>query len=178
MGGLATGIEEVLPAVLLIVMTGIVAGDVVLRYLFSQPQAWVHELALLLFVWQLFLGAAGAARRRLHIGVEFFASLLSGRMRALHLVLANLMMTTIVAISATLALRFALAARRDFQVLGVSYTWMYMAVPIGLGLFSLHATGDTLAALRALVTGNLAAEIPLADTGIRERPPSSGEQDS
>ena len=175
LGGVSTGIEEVVPAVLLIVMTGIVVVDVVLRYVFSEPQSWVHELALLLFVWQLFLGAAGAARRRLHIGVEFFGSFLRGRLRALQLLLAHLMVLAIVGLSAVLALQFALAARRDFEVLGVSYRWMYMAVPIGLGLFFVHTAGHTFGTLRALVTGDLASAPGPGRAGIRQGGSPGGE---
>lgn len=168
LGSTATAIEEIVPAVLLIVMTGIVTMDVILRYIFSRSQPWVHELALLLFVWQLFLGAAGAARRRLHIGVEFFAGLLKGRVRALQLLLAQLLMLAILGISAVLAWQFAFAARRDFEVLGVSYRWMYLAVPVGLGLFFIHVTGHAFGHLRGLVAGDGASQIRLGDPGFQE----------
>lgn len=177
LGKAATVIEEIIPAVLLAAMTGIVTTDVILRYIFSRPQPWVHELALLLFVWQLFLGAAGAARRRLHIGVEFFAGFLRGRLRSLQLLLAQLLMLGILGISAALAWQFALVARRDFEALGVSYRWMYMAVPVGLGLFSIHVAGHAFGHARGLAVGAVASPIRVSPgPEFQEIEPQPGEE--
>ena len=61
----------VLIASLLIAATvSLTFGQVVLRYLFNNPQTWAEEIGRYLFVWITFLGAAVAFRRDTHIRVD------------------------------------------------------------------------------------------------------------
>jgi TRAP-type C4-dicarboxylate transport system permease small subunit len=45
-------------------------AQVVLRYVFNNPQAWAEEVGRYLFVWITFLGAAAAFSRDAHIRVD------------------------------------------------------------------------------------------------------------
>ena len=45
-------------------------AQVVLRYLFNNPQTWVEEVGRYLFIWITFLGAAVAFARDSHIRVD------------------------------------------------------------------------------------------------------------
>jgi TRAP-type C4-dicarboxylate transport system permease small subunit len=61
---------EWLMALALSVMVVLVFGNVVLRYVFNSGIAAAEELARLMFVWMIFLGAILAMRRHAHLGVE------------------------------------------------------------------------------------------------------------
>jgi TRAP-type C4-dicarboxylate transport system permease small subunit len=61
---------EWLMALALSVMVVLVFGNVVLRYAFNSGIAAAEELARLMFVWMIFLGAILALRRHAHLGVE------------------------------------------------------------------------------------------------------------
>ena len=61
---------EWLMALALSIMVALVFGNVVLRYVFNSGIAAAEELARLMFVWMIFLGAILALRRHAHLGVE------------------------------------------------------------------------------------------------------------
>jgi TRAP-type C4-dicarboxylate transport system permease small subunit len=61
---------EWLMALALAVMVVMVFGNVVLRYVFNSGIAAAEEMARLMFVWLIFLGAILALRRHAHLGVE------------------------------------------------------------------------------------------------------------
>jgi len=50
----------------------LVFSQVVARYLFDRPQAWVEELCAYLFIWTVFLGAGAAMKLDRHIRVSSF----------------------------------------------------------------------------------------------------------
>ena len=53
--------------------------QVLFRYIFNNSLNWTEELAKYLFVWMTFIGAAGAFKDHIHIGVDFFVDLLPSR---------------------------------------------------------------------------------------------------
>ena len=61
---------EWLMALALALMVALVFANVVMRYMFSSGFAGAEELARLLFVWLIFLGAILALRNHAHLGVE------------------------------------------------------------------------------------------------------------
>lgn len=50
----------------------LIFSQVVARYLFNQPQAWIEELCTYLFIWVVFLGAGAAMKLDRHIRVASF----------------------------------------------------------------------------------------------------------
>ena len=73
---------EYLMALALSVMVVLVFGNVVLRYLFNSGFAAAEELARLMFVWLIFLGAILALRHHGHLGVEMVQAKLPRPLRA------------------------------------------------------------------------------------------------
>ncbi len=66
----AEKLVEGLMALDLTIMVGLVFSNVVARYGFGSGFAGAEELARLLFVWMIFLGAILGLRSRSHLGVE------------------------------------------------------------------------------------------------------------
>lgn len=58
-------------------------AQVVLRYVFNNPQSWVEEVGRYLFVWITFLGAAAAFSRDTHIRVDALVLLMGKRAQRL-----------------------------------------------------------------------------------------------
>lgn len=80
---LAERLVEGLMGLALGVMVVLVFGNVILRYVFNTGLPWGEEIARLMFVWMIFLGAILALRRNAHIGVEVLqAKLPAGARRA------------------------------------------------------------------------------------------------
>jgi len=58
---------EVLSALLMIVIIGLLLTAVLTRYVFSQPLVWVDEIVSLSFIWVTMIGAALAMHRNEHL---------------------------------------------------------------------------------------------------------------
>jgi len=67
---------DILLAILLGSLVVIMFIQVFFRYVLNNSLSWSEELAKYLFVWMTFLGAALCLRDKLHIGVDYFVSLL------------------------------------------------------------------------------------------------------
>ncbi|MES2756683.1 MAG: TRAP transporter small permease [Pseudomonadota bacterium] len=83
---------EYLMALALFIMVVLVFGNVVLRYLFDTGFAAAEELARLMFVWLIFLGAILALRHHGHLGVEMVQAKLPRPLRRACAVLSHLLM--------------------------------------------------------------------------------------
>ncbi|OWW20966.1 TRAP transporter small permease [Noviherbaspirillum denitrificans] len=82
---------EILMALALAIMAGCVFGNVVLRYAFNTGIAAAEEIARLMFVWLIFLGAILATRRHAHLGVEMLQAALPPSARKVCAVASHLL---------------------------------------------------------------------------------------
>lgn len=64
--------EEVLLAVLLLVIAFVVFFQVIARYVFNSPLSWSDELARYALVWSTFLSASYCVRQRISIKIDQF----------------------------------------------------------------------------------------------------------
>jgi TRAP-type C4-dicarboxylate transport system permease small subunit len=121
--------------------------QVVARFVFAAPYSWAEELAVLLFAWITFLGAAAVQRDDSHLSIDTLRSQLSPRGARTLDVVRRL---AIVACCAVLIWQgVALSMRMwplEFPAMGVSRSLLYLSVPVGFA-FSL------VFALRSLRTG-------------------------
>jgi len=124
---------------LLAAMACIVFANVTLRYLTNDSLVWAEEVARYLMVWLTFLGAGQVLRFGGHIAIENLHDVLPARLgRALRglLVLALLGFFGVMAwygVVYASAMRFQTTAAT-----GVSFAWVYMAIPIGFALLAIH----------------------------------------
>ena len=74
--------------------------QVVVRYIFNEPQAWIEELCTYLFIWIVFLGAAVAMKLDRHIRVSSFEGVIGLKtklfLRILSLVVTLVALTLVV----------------------------------------------------------------------------------
>lgn len=137
--------EAVAGAALAAVFAAVVWG-VFARYVAPRPAVWTGEVAAIGFAWVVFVGAAAAARRRLHVGVDLFTARLPGRMRALLERIVNLGLAVLLGYMAWLSWQIGLEAMdRPTPVLRLPYSVMYLAPVVGL---SAMAAGSLLDAVR------------------------------
>lgn len=141
-------VDETLPAYLLGIMVVAIVYAVISRYGFSRPLTWGNELAVALSVWQVFLASAGAARRRMHIGVEVLVNLLPPRGRAVQELVANAVVFGVLVCFVYLGYQFSLQPAKQLQMIGLDYAWIYRAVPAGFSLLALHIAANMWLAAR------------------------------
>lgn len=146
--------EDTIPAVLMMTLVLVIALGVVMRYVFRMPQMWVYEIATVLFVWQVLLAAAGAVRRRMHIGMDPLGSLLNHRTRALQAMLIGLIVIGVALGLALLGFGLAATTTKSLQGLGWGYATVYAAVPVSGALIILHSAMQLRHAVRGFRANN------------------------
>ncbi len=85
-------VTEWIMALMLAVMVALVFGNVVLRYVFNSGIVAAEEIARLMFVWLVFLGATLALRRNQHLGLELLQARLPAPIRRACAVVSHLLM--------------------------------------------------------------------------------------
>jgi TRAP-type C4-dicarboxylate transport system permease small subunit len=65
-----SNIAEWIAAILVVALAVVVFVQVFNRYVLKTPLAWSEDLAMLLFQWVAFLGAAIGVKRMRHFGIE------------------------------------------------------------------------------------------------------------
>ena len=74
---------EMLCALLLTVIVGLLLAGVLSRYVFSLPVIWIDEVASICFLWLAMLGAALALDRNEHLRLTLFVNSMPQRWRSL-----------------------------------------------------------------------------------------------
>lgn len=69
--------------VMLFVMLGLLAAQVVMRYFFGAPPSWTEETAISLFAWVVLLYGTVGVREGFHVAVDFLPDTASPRLRRL-----------------------------------------------------------------------------------------------
>ena len=108
-------------------------AQVVLRFVFSDPRAWVEEVGRYLFVWITFLGAAVAVAHDAHIRVDAFVQRLGpGGQRATDALrrLVDLVCLAFITWSGVLVV-WRNRTSEFYTIDGAPQVVFYLAVPVG-----------------------------------------------
>jgi TRAP-type C4-dicarboxylate transport system permease small subunit len=147
-------VEIIVPSALMIGMVVVVSAGVVARYAFNHPIAAAGELATLMAMWAIFLGAAGAMGRGLHLSVETLVHKFSVRSKAATDAAVGAVLMVVLFWIAWIGYEFAIGTRfRQLQTLGIPYAHMTMAVPVGCLLIGLHVLQNLPGRLKVALTG-------------------------
>ena len=120
----------------LAVMALLVFGNVVLRYGFDCGIAISEELARLLFIWLIFLGAILASRQHAHIGFDTLVKSLPHRWKKAAVAFTGLLMLAACIIFVVGGWQqTTINLDNSYPVLGISYAWLYgSAIVFGFGM--------------------------------------------
>ncbi len=133
--GVTRALELIIVACLA-TMAMLVFGNVVLRYGFDSGIAVSEELARLLFVWLIFLGAILASRQHAHIGFDTLVkSLPAGWKKVAIAFTGSLMLAACVIFVIGGWQQTNINLDNSYPVLGISYAWLHgSAVVFGVGM--------------------------------------------
>lgn len=135
--------------ILVVLIAGIVAIAVVFRYVFNQPLLFSFDLAVVLFVWLIFLGLTRAAHEGAHLAVDMLVTTLpAGAQRVLDIGM-RLMMIAISIFVIVYGLDLTQRTRMEIASMRISMAWTYAAAPAGFALL----TGYEIYALVQLLRG-------------------------
>ena len=124
-------LEEILGAILFIMMFAILVAQIIFRQIFDSPLVWSEELAILLFTYVGMLGVSIGIKYRQHVFIDFLYNKFSGK----GLKVANTFIQSVVFISlvAMIQIGYKLFLRKKiFQLIAlkISAGWMYVALPL------------------------------------------------
>jgi len=113
----------------------ILVAAIVLRELFGIALVWANEVAIVLFVWSVFIGAGIAFAENAHIRFNIVVSRLplTGR-RAIGLLVSYGGLVVLVGFLVTSIYVMYVYRDQRFTTIDASATWEWVAVPLGMTL--------------------------------------------
>ena len=136
------GIDDIIATVALAGIIVFTSLNVFFRFVLNNPISWAEEITLALFIWMVFIGISSAMKRDGHVGVDYFVKkvpkplrILSSIVRAVAIYYALIYVLIFLGLDLT-----SYAENKLTPVLGLSYQFIDIAVPIGGLLTAIHFT--------------------------------------
>jgi tripartite ATP-independent transporter DctM subunit len=133
--GVAWRALEWIAGLLIAVITGLVALQVLFRYVVNYTLPWSEELSRYLFLWGSLLGAVVALGRGAHLGVDSLVRRVPSGIRDL---VARIVAVLVVAFALVLGWQGMIllpsTVSQHSPTLGLSMVWVFAAVPVTAGL--------------------------------------------
>lgn len=127
---IAEGVEWVC-AVLVALLAAVVFLQVFNRFVLKTPLAWSEDLAMLLFQWVAFLGAAVGVKRMRHFGIELVVRALPDQIRHRVELAVPLIMGIVAVTMISEGIKLvALNRTRIYSTMDLSYTWAFLPIPV------------------------------------------------
>ena len=119
-------------AVAVVALTVIVCLQVFNRFVLKTPLAWSEDIAMLLFQWVVFLGAALGVKRLRHFGIELVVRHFPERLRYV----VDLLTPAVMAVVALVMIFqgwaiLELNRTRIFSSMDLTYIWAFLPIPLG-----------------------------------------------
>ena len=113
--------------------------QVFFRYVMNAPLYWSEEIARYAFVWLVFIGAAIASKRGAHIGVDYLVMHLPDVSRNILAIIVNLLVLFFIACVIYMSVGVIKSNMTQLSpAMRIPMGYIYMAIPIGLGISSVY----------------------------------------
>lgn len=123
--------EEIMSVILLAGLTTLVFVSALMRTI-NMPLNWAQDIALVAFAWMIFLGSDIAVRGPGLIGVNIFAKKLPAIIqKGLDIVFKIVIIIFLGVLVFNGFIMTVQGWEREITTLGISYSWVTMAVPVG-----------------------------------------------
>jgi TRAP-type C4-dicarboxylate transport system permease small subunit len=117
--------------VLVVALAVVVFLQVFNRFVLKAPLAWSEDLAMLLFQWVAFLGAAVGVKRRRHFGIELVVRKLSEKSRRWIEILVPFIVGIVAVTMITEGYKLIqFNINRIYSSMDLSYIWAYLPIPL------------------------------------------------
>lgn len=120
---------------LVVALAVVVFLQVFNRFVLKTPLAWSEDLAMLLFQWVVFLGAAVGVRRLRHFGIDLVVKRLPARWHHRVDLIVPLTMGIVAFTMITQGIQLLTFNRaRMYATMDLTYLWAYLPIPVSGGL--------------------------------------------
>ena len=117
--------------VLVVALAVVVFLQVFNRFVLKAPLAWSEDLAMLLFQWVAFLGAAVGVKRMRHFGIELVVRRLSEKSRRRIEILVPFIVGIVAVTMITEGYKLIqFNMNRIYSSMDLSYIWAYLPIPL------------------------------------------------
>ena len=134
-------LEEIVAGTGLVVMTGLVFAQAVMRYAFNAPMSWPDEIATYCMIWSVYLSASWAVRERSHVRVLNLSQMLPEPFSLWFIGLSDLIwlgVSLFICWQGILLFVSLDQQRYVSPVLGIDQKWPYLVIAVGFGLIGLR----------------------------------------
>ena len=143
--------EELLCAIILTMLAAAVTAQVFFRYFLKSPLPWPGELSQFALVWLTFIGASLSAKRHGHIIMDFVVHFLPARVRLWVAFTVQLMLIAFLILFGILGI---LLVQGTWVIVSAALSlrtgYVYLCVPLGSALMTIHLIPQVLATVRHL----------------------------
>ena len=147
---LGKGVERVC-MILVVALAIIVFLQVFNRFILKAPLAWSEDLAMLLFQWVAFLGAAVGVKRTRHFGIELVVKRMSAGTR--HWIEIAVIPLVVGAVAVVMIVQgysvIQFNLNRVYSSMDLSYIWAYLPIPISGALIIIFLIEQEVQRLRS-----------------------------
>ncbi|MBT9384409.1 TRAP transporter small permease [Pseudooceanicola sp. CBS1P-1] len=162
--GLLGAVASVLARLCLIAIALVLFVQVVLRYGFSSTLPWPEEMSRYLMIWVVMLAGSLLVKDDQLVRVDFFDRFWPERLLLWRNILFRVLLAMLLGVMVWKGYENALfGARRQAVTLGISFYWIYLAVPVGAGLMMFHML---VAALQDILRGPRRADPSILNAEI------------
>ena len=142
-------------------MTLVVFVQVVMRYVFLSPFAWVEEVARYLLVWISSLGAAYGVKKGMHISVLFLRNRFRGYTKSVVTLGTHIMVIGFFLVCFFYGISLSLAQWNQISPgARIPMTWAYLGVPVGFGFMIMFSFEFLIEDVKRIVSGKGAYSQP------------------
>ena len=118
-------------AILMVALAVLVFIQVFNRFVLQTPLAWSEDLAMLLYQWVVFVGAALGVKRMRHFGIELVVRQFPDRWRhRIELVAPLVMLVVAVVMIVQGWTMLGFNRNRTFATMDLSYIWAFLPIPL------------------------------------------------
>jgi TRAP-type C4-dicarboxylate transport system permease small subunit len=162
-------IELYVAAVCFIILTIMLTGQVISRYVLKHAFTWMEEFATIMFVWMIYLGVSAAVTKRKHLRIDFVLDMVPFKVKRIMLIISNVIFAVFnVYISMIMADVIRLLGNSQTTMLRLPQALVYSVIPLGLLISVIRLIQDTLKLLKE-DESNLGASKPSMDLDACER---------
>lgn len=138
---LITRIEEVVSSFCLSAMIVIISMQVFRRYVLQNSLDWSEELARYFFIWAVYVGCSFATKEDRHLEVTILRHVNKGKWAkpiTITAYLLTILFCGCVTVWGTQMVFFLMNTGQKTQALEIRMFWVYIAIPLGMGLMCLR----------------------------------------
>lgn len=131
-------LEEILASIAISITVVMVIINVVLRYGFGFVLPWGQELAVICFIWAVYLGISSCYKHNLHMGVDAILAVLPKSALIPFKLLVSFFLLGLNGLLAYLSFQYTMLSNKTTPVMGMSYFAVNIVLVLCFGLMALH----------------------------------------